>query len=56
MRFRFIEDRRVDYPVTVMCRVLDVSPAGYYAWRTRPESRRSSANRALLGDIEQVFL
>src|SRR4051794_32132603 len=31
MRFRFIENRRVDYPVRVMCAVLDVSPAGYYA-------------------------
>ena len=30
MRFRFIEDRRADYPVTIMCDVLGVSPAGYY--------------------------
>ena len=54
MRFRFIEDRRADYPVTVMCGVLGVSPAGYYAWRSRPESRRSAANRDLLSDIERV--
>ena len=37
-----------------MCGVLGVSPAGYYAWRSRPESRRSAANRDLLGDIERV--
>jgi transposase InsO family protein len=55
MRFRFIEDCRAEYPVTVMCRVLEVSPAGYYAWRTRPESRRSIANRALLDDIRRVL-
>jgi transposase InsO family protein len=54
MRFRFIEDRRADYPVTVLCDVLAVSPAGYYAWRSRPESRRSAANRAIVDDIKQV--
>ena len=54
MRFRFIEDRRADYPVAIMCSALNVSPAGYYAWRSRPESRRSVANRDLLSDIEQV--
>ena len=54
MRFRFIEDRRADYPVTILCDVLAVSPAGYYAWRSRPESRRSAANRKLVDDIKQV--
>src|SRR4051812_30958848 len=54
MRFRFIEDRRTDYPVKVMCRVLGVSPAGYYAWRSRPESLRALANRALLEGIQRV--
>ena len=54
MRFRFIEDHRAEYPVKIMCGALDVSPAGYYAWRGRPESRRSAANRALLDDIKRV--
>jgi putative transposase len=54
MRFRFIEDRRADYPVTILCDVLRVSPAGYYAWRARPESRRSAANRDLVDDIQRV--
>ena len=54
MRFRFIEDRRADYPVRILCDVLEVSPAGYYAWRSRPESRRSAANRQLVNDIKRV--
>lgn len=54
MRFRFIEDRRADYQVRIMCRVLEVSPAGYYAWRSRPESSRSAANRELVEDIKHA--
>ena len=54
MRFRFIEDRRADYRVTMMCDVLGVSPAGYYAWRARPESPRAAANRELVDDIKRV--
>ena len=54
MRFRQIEDQRDNWPVRVMCDALSVSPSGYYAWRSRPESRRKSANRALLVDIQRV--
>jgi transposase InsO family protein len=54
MRFRQIEDQRDNWPVRVMCDALNVSPSGYYAWRSRPESSRKSANRALLVDIQRV--
>ena len=47
MRFRFIEEHRRAYPVRVMCRVLRVSPSGYYAWRVRSGSRRSREDRRL---------
>src|SRR3981189_783255 len=54
MRFRFIEDRRADYPVTIMCDVLRVSPVRYYAWRVRQETPRAAANRELVDDIKRV--
>jgi len=54
LKFRFIEDRRADSPVTIQCDVLGVSPAGYYASRSRPESPRSAANRRLVNDIRRV--
>jgi putative transposase len=54
MKFRLIEDQRDTFPVRAMCDVLDVSPAGYYAWRSRPESHRKAVNRALLAEIRRV--
>jgi len=38
----------------MLCDVLGVSTAGYYAWRSRPESQRSVANRDLVEDIRRV--
>ncbi len=55
MRYTVIERLRDRYPVTLMCKVLDVSPSGYYAWRGRPESARSRANRLLKVDIQSIF-
>ena len=54
MRYRAIQEHDRRYPILLMCRALAVSPAGYYAWRVRPESRRSAANRALLMDIRMI--
>ena len=56
MKFRLIADQRETLPVRVMCDVLGVSPAGYYAWRGRPESLRKTANRALLTEIRRVHM
>jgi transposase InsO family protein len=55
MRFRLIEDYRDEFPVTRMCKVLAVSPSGYYAWRQRPPSAREMANRELYNNIETVY-
>jgi transposase InsO family protein len=54
MRFRLIEDHRDIWPVRVMCEALTVSPSGYYAWRSRRDSPRKIANRALLVDIRRI--
>ena len=54
MKFRLIEDQRDTFPVCAMCDVLGVSPARYYAWRSRPESHRKAVNLALLAEIRRV--
>jgi putative transposase len=37
-----------------MCVVLEVSPAGYYAWRERPVSEQTKSSAVLLAAIRQV--
>ena len=54
MKFRFIEQERVAFPVTRLCEVLSVSPAGFYAWRRRPPSARATADAQLVVEIKQV--
>ena len=37
-----------------MCRVLGVSPSGYYAWRKRPLSARARADVELTAQIQAI--
>ena len=44
------------YPIVTMCRVLGVSPSGYYAWLSREPSARSKSDKeltAVIGKIHQ---
>jgi len=38
---------RAEYPLRLMCRVLHVSPAGFYAWQRRPPSARTRQDARL---------
>jgi putative transposase len=42
------------HPVATMCRVLDVSASGYYAWQQRRPSAREQADAALLERIRAI--
>jgi putative transposase len=42
---------RTEYPIRMMCRVLGVSPSGYYDWLDRPQSTRAQADAILLERI-----
>jgi len=42
MRRAFIEAEKRSYPVRMLCRVLQVSPAAYYRWRHRSDERHQA--------------
>lgn len=54
MTFRLIEAEKAQHPVSLLCSVLGVSRAGYYAWRRRPPSRRTREDRALTRTIVTI--
>jgi putative transposase len=54
MRYGFVERHRGRWPVRLMCRVLHVSPGGYYDWRGRPQSTRVQRREALVVAIKAV--
>ncbi len=47
MRFPFIEAEKAKYPITVLCRVMQVTRSGYYAWKIRPLSDRAKEDERL---------
>lgn len=52
MRFRFIQVEKANYPVALMCRLLEVSTSGFWAWCRRPQSPRAREDQRLLVQIQ----
>jgi putative transposase len=53
-RFRFIDREKAAHPITMLCRVLEVSRAGYHAWKRRAVSARARADTALEKRIREI--
>lgn len=55
MRYRFIDEHKKAWPVTLMCGVLGVSRSGYYDWTVRTPSQCVRSNAALDKRICEIF-
>jgi len=56
MRYRFIGAEKTNYPITILCRAMRVSPSGYYAFMQRGPSARALANEKLLTAIKEIHV
>ena len=52
MKYEFIAAHREEFTIRVMCRVLEVSSSGFYAWLERPVSPRQAENEQLTQQIK----
>ena len=53
MRFKFIEEHLSAFSIGQMCHVMDVSPHGLRAFRSRPASRRQRSDLVTLAHIKE---
>ena len=52
--FELIDVERASYPVATLCKMLGLSKSGYYAWRSRPPSKRNREDALLVERIREI--
>lgn len=54
MKYAVIQSNAETFTVQMMCEILNVSRAGYYAWRERKESAHALRDRFLTAKIQEI--
>jgi putative transposase len=55
VKYACIARHQGEYPVRLMCRVLEVSPAGFYVWRSRAPSARARSDAHVLLHVRDAY-
>jgi putative transposase len=55
MKYHFIAEYQLEYPISTMCRVLEVSVSGDSAWRKRAPSLHSREDALLAEKVKMAF-
>jgi putative transposase len=55
VRFAFIATEKACFPVALLCRVLQVSRSGFYAWRIRPPAARTQQDQRLAISVAAIY-
>ena len=53
-KFVVVEREKGNHSIALLCRVLGVSPSGYYAWRVRGQSARAQEDEVLTARIRAI--
>lgn len=54
MKYAWIREYRLEFPVKVMCQLLKVSTSGFYSWCKRKPSPRALRKEKIKHDVQQV--
>jgi len=54
VRFVFIDEEKAHYAISLLCRVMQVSRSGYYAWRSRAPSPRATQDLVLSETVTEI--
>ncbi len=53
MKYQFITEHRQEYPISTMCRVLEVAVSGFYAWLRRLGAPQYGSNKTKVKETRQ---
>jgi len=57
IKYGFIREQQKTYPITLLCRVMEVSTSAFYTWRQMPEkSDKKQMPHLLASKAKQIFL